>query len=86
MTIDEVKKIQRDNELLDTHVVWIGSTGFAIAHTDDERHMTQKFPAALPLEDCPLHVWLEWQCDQPKPDGVYIAEEDGSWKFSGLTD
>lgn len=81
MTIDEVKRIQRDNNLLNTHVVWIGRYGFAIAHTDNERitlHLLSK---------CELHQWLDWQYDQPEPEGVYVAEEeDGTWKFSGLTD
>lgn len=79
MTIDDVKRIQRDNDLLDKHVVWIGPTGFAIAHTDHERATLH------PLTDCALHNWLNWQPDQPAPTGVYIAEDDDGWKFSGLT-
>jgi hypothetical protein len=82
MTIDEVRAIQRAKELFDKHVVWIGSTGFAIAHTDEERMLAAQYPAAMPLEDCDLHQWLEWQIDQPEPDGVYVVEHDGDrWVF-----
>lgn len=87
MTIDEVKQIQSNRGLFNKHVVWIGPTGFTIAHTDEERVMARKYPAALPLEDCELHQWLSWQLDQPEPEGVYLAENDGDqWTFSGLID
>ena len=37
-TIELAKEIQKSLDLYDTHVVWLGETGFTIAHTDEERH------------------------------------------------
>jgi hypothetical protein len=79
MTIDEVKRIQRDNDLLNAHVVWIGPTHFSIAHTDHERATLH------PLTNCLLHDWLERQEYQPYEDGVYVVTNsyDG-WEFVPL--
>lgn len=88
MTLEEVIKLQADKGLKNTHFVYIHEGGFRIAHTDHERYMADRWPASLPLEDCPLHQWLDWQPDQPVPTGVYMAEgndDDESWAFEKVS-
>ena len=50
-SIEDLKRIQRELNLCDVHVVWIGPLHFVIAHTDEER-------ATIDLEDCELHNTL----------------------------
>lgn len=50
-SIEEAQEFQRNLGLLDTHVVWMGFEGFAIAHTDAERE-------SIPLVGCALHSWM----------------------------
>lgn len=74
LDIDACKKIQREQGLLDTHVVSLDERGFTIAHTDDER-------AKLPdLEQCALHKWLRSEGPPEVGPGLYTAsthEPDG---------
>lgn len=90
MTLEELIKLQADRGLKE-HLVYLHEGGFCIAHTDEERWLAYRYPAALPLEDCPLHQWLEYQPDQPAPTGVYKAYENegsttGAWALFSLDD
>lgn len=82
MTIEELKTLQREENGGSLHIVWIGEDGWACAHTDDERYLAENFPAALPLEDCPINEWLDGHIHQPAPTGIYIALEEGDgWEL-----
>jgi hypothetical protein len=52
VTIEELKKIQADNNLCDFHLVHTDDERFTIAHTDAERATGQ------PLEECPVHQYM----------------------------
>jgi len=65
MTIDEVKDVQARLGYNNWHVVWLGESGFTIAHTDAER------ATGLPLWDCPLHGYLEGLDGPPRLPGLY---------------
>ena len=65
-TIESVKALQRNLNLRDVHVVWLGESTFVIAHTDEER-------ATIPLEQCALHQWLLDVDNAPHEPGYYQA-------------
>lgn len=67
MTIDELKSLQETLGLKDVHLVFVGSTSFTIAHTDEER------ASPVPLEECSLHQWLLWSDGPPLEPGIYMA-------------
>lgn len=69
------KEIQRNLNLGDTHVVWVGPESFAVAHTDEERS------ADGDLEECELHKWLVSQDDQPYDTGYYRVAPADPWEF-----
>ena len=68
MSIDALKTIQRDSGLGDSHVVHLGTHGFTIAHTDDERASDE------PLHECGLHRWLVSLASAPHEEGLYVVE------------
>lgn len=79
MTIEELKHIQIEHDLLDKHIVWTDEVRFAIAHTQDERRQGDKA-----MNDCLLHRWLG-ECDGPPiPEGIYVATTAGHWNQGGL--
>ena len=52
-TIEDAKRVQRDLNLGDRHVVYIDpEDGFVLAHTDAER------AEGIDLTKCPFHYWL----------------------------
>jgi hypothetical protein len=52
-TVEDVKRVQADLGLRDTHVAWVDlDEGFSIAHTDSERE------SGMDLHDCKIHLWL----------------------------
>lgn len=79
MTLDELKQMQHELGLRNNHLVHIGHEQFTIAHTDTERASEE------PLEQCPLHQWLEsWEYNRVAT-GVYIARlTPTEWKLSTL--
>lgn len=89
-TIEELKQIQSDRGL-ECHVVFLGDTGFVVAHTDEERAELKD------LRDCKLHQWLVGRSEAPHPPGYYRVErhradgysesyrgDAGPWDFSPL--
>lgn len=68
-TIDDLKALQRDLNLLDVHVVWLGLGGFVIAHTDEERAEA----AMTGLEECEMHIWLVERDGPPARTGYYVV-------------
>lgn len=77
MTIEELKILQREENGGSLHVVWIGVDGWACAHTDDERWLGQDV-----MDACPINAWLDGHIDQPAPDGIYIALDEGDgWEL-----
>lgn len=84
-TIEDVKDMQRELGLLDRHVVWMGTYGFRIAHTDEER-------ASIDLESCGLHRYLCSFDDPPVQPGYYVAHprsqdpesNEDPWEFKPL--
>jgi len=69
MTVAEVMEYQREAGLSHTHVVWIGSDGFSIAHTDEERNTS-----GFELWDCPIHEWLLSLDGPPVFPGLYACK------------
>lgn len=53
MTLKEVVAWQREHDMTDVHVVFLGRTGFHLAHTEPERDDLE-----MDLESCELHQWL----------------------------
>lgn len=71
LSIDRLKLVQRDLNLVDVHLVHVGNKRFVIAHTDEEREAAQGNGPAL--DECSLHDWLE-SCDGPPVElGIYVA-------------
>lgn len=65
-SVEDVKAIQRQLNLLDVHVVWLGPEHFVLAHTDDERASGDLY--------CELHCWLRDVCDgPPEAVGYYVV-------------
>lgn len=71
-TIEELVAYQRQMELEEIHLVHFCDDLFFMAHTDQERDLRDRFPAAMPLEDCELHCALAAEPGQPVPDGTYL--------------
>lgn len=69
MTLEDLIALQAKLGLTDVHLVWIGETGFAIAHTDAERKL-----ASSPLEDCSLHQELLSLNGPPRPLGIWKTQ------------
>lgn len=70
VSIDGLKQLQRDADLPNLHLVWLGPGHFNLAHTDPERKSGEA------LEDCALHKWLVKQSpdDLPAaPGSVYVV-------------
>lgn len=63
-TLAQVKAYQDTHGLRDEHVVYIGETGFHLAHTDTER-------ASISLEDCPVHHSFMALDEAPAEPGLY---------------
>lgn len=81
MTLDQVIDYQRRLGITD-HVVWLGDTGFALAHTNEEREGGD-------LGSCALHRYLVEQAQRPySPPGLYrvepSSEHPSGWLFSLL--
>lgn len=70
-SIEAVKALQKRLNLLEVHIVWLGPSGFVIAHTDEER--AQDFD----LEDCDLHGWLSESGEPPAVAGYYVVVPSG---------
>lgn len=67
-TIEDAKVLQKALGLTDRHLVWIGSEGWVIAHTDDERESGED------LEECWLHRAMEAYEEQPPVKvGYYVV-------------
>lgn len=79
-TIEDLKALQARLGTPD-HVVWLGPSGFVIAHTDAER-------AAIDLGDCDLHGWLQGLDAPPEDPGYYIVvpHEADSYSESYMAD
>lgn len=79
MTIDEIVKLQANMGLGDAHLVWLGETGFAIAHTNAERYLA-KADGDMALTDCPLHLRLaamaRYMQAPPQTLGVFVVKDD----------
>lgn len=70
VSIEQLKELQRDAEIPDLHLVWLGPERFNLAHTDPER------ASGKPLTDCALHRWLVARApdDLPaEPGAVYVV-------------
>lgn len=65
--IDELRAIQRANDLGHVHLAYVGPTIFTLAHTDDERATLH------PLTDCALHQWASGLDGLPVQPGIYVA-------------
>lgn len=70
VSIDELKRLQRDADLGNLHLVWLGPEHFNLAHTDAER------ASGKPLEGCALHRCLA-DLDQAgmKDSGIVLPLE-----------
>lgn len=84
MTLDELRAIQSERDLLEVHVAELREDGFTLAHPDAERG------GEAPLELCPVHYWLGSAGELPVPEvGVYAIYEEPSndgkpWRFERL--
>lgn len=69
-SIEDLKKIQADESLLDVHVVYLSEARFVIAHTDNERK------SGMDLQHCKLHQWLVNSDFPPMLDeeGYYVVD------------
>lgn len=68
ITIDGLKRLQRDAGLGNLHLVWLGPEHFNLAHTDAER------ASGKPLEGCALHRCLAELDECPaEPGHVYVV-------------
>ena len=65
-TLEELIELQREKKLGNVHLLAIDSTGFNLAHTDEER-------ALIDLEDCQIHLYLSEFSEAPEflPEGIY---------------
>lgn len=82
-TIKQAKELRAKWGLQHCHLVWIGPTGFVIAHDNWER----KLAHIVSLESCPLHIWLSERSCQPASEGWHVAMfniRSGEWEFDPL--
>lgn len=78
MSLEEVIAFQRERGLGNVHVVYIGHTGFHLAHTDYERALGLNNPG------CRVHEWLSGLPEAPTELGLYtvIAHEPDGYSDS----
>lgn len=69
-SIGELVALQRELGIT-THLVYMGRSGFVLAHTDPERSSGE------PLEDCDVHRALYALDTPPVAVGYYTAEAAG---------
>lgn len=74
LSIEQLKQVQREQDLLDTHLCSFDADGFTIAHTDEERAEAQG--GGNPLDACPLVQAIE---DRVGGLGDGIPEEPGEY-------
>lgn len=63
MTLDDVIAYQRQHDLGDVHVVYVGVYGWRCAHTESERIQDRSGGPAL--SDCALHRWMMMNVHSP---------------------
>jgi len=70
--ISELRVLQDERGLNDTHIIWLGPDRFTIAHTDEER------ASGMDLEECDLHMAALGMPDVLEQNrGVYTAQRAG---------
>lgn len=81
LALDELKRLQREHDLLDKHMVSIDRAGFVIAHTDAERESHDD------LRDCKFHSWMMEFDEPPVEPGEYVVTSDywEGWEFHPWT-
>jgi hypothetical protein len=78
-TAEDARRVQRHLGLGRVHVVYVGSDGFAMAHTDAER------ASATDLRSCRHHYWLGKLGDPEWWPYIWDIREPGWYSLEGLT-
>lgn len=74
-SIPDLVNLQARLEDKETHLVFFGFERFVIAHTDSERESHEN------LEECPVHMFVDWKGPQGKLGYYWARPVEGGWDF-----